>query len=173
MKYLVAMPSPASLATLAREKYLSLETFRRSGVGVRTPVWFATVPAEAPTGAPETFYVYAATSSGKAKRIRANRRVRIAACDSRGRITGPWFDARAAAAIPNRHEAGGGVAIGRGVTTVLVVSSPADRAGQKTGEMTSDAGLDKQAVGCACLTGSRACAGDGHEVAVEGLPDSE
>jgi PPOX class probable F420-dependent enzyme len=77
---------------LAGEKYLSLETFRKSGAGVRTPVWFAS--AEFDAGAWK-LYVYTTADSGKAKRIRRSAAVRIAACDMRGKPTGPWIDALA------------------------------------------------------------------------------
>jgi PPOX class probable F420-dependent enzyme len=69
---------------LENGKYLNLETYRRNGVGVRTPVWFA---------AAEKLYVYATADSGKAKRIRRNSAARIAPCDVRGNVTGPWTDA--------------------------------------------------------------------------------
>jgi PPOX class probable F420-dependent enzyme len=72
------------------EKYLSLETYRKAGQGVRTAVWFA---AGADAGSP--LYVYTLASSGKAKRIRRDGRVRIAPCDARGKVTGVWTDARA------------------------------------------------------------------------------
>ena len=76
---------------LAQGRYLSLESFRRSGAGVRTPIWFATAPGD---GA-RTLYVYSTADSGKAKRIRRDGRVRIAACDMRGAISGAWFEAQA------------------------------------------------------------------------------
>ena len=76
-------------AWFGRERYLSLETFRKTGVGVRTPVWFAAAPGEA------LVYVFAAANSGKAKRLRRNDRVRIAPCDARGRVTGGWIDGQA------------------------------------------------------------------------------
>ncbi len=69
------------------EKYINLETFKRDGTGVRTPVWFA-----ADNG---TLFVYAQADSGKVKRIRRDGAVRIAACDMRGKITGDWRDAEA------------------------------------------------------------------------------
>ena len=88
----------AAFVAFQKHKYLSLETFRKSGVGVRTPVWFA---GEAPTeaagsaqGVPEALYVYSTADSGKAKRIRNNGRARIAPCDMRGRLLGDWIDAR-------------------------------------------------------------------------------
>lgn len=70
------------------QKYLNLESFRHSGASVRTPLWFAT----APDG---TLFVYTLATSGKAKRIRRSSTVRIAPCDMRGQVTGPWFDASA------------------------------------------------------------------------------
>ncbi len=76
-------------AAFNNQKYLSLETFRRSGVGVRTPIWFAS-----DTGT-STVYAYTTADAGKTKRIRANGAVKIAPCDVRGKITGAWTDARA------------------------------------------------------------------------------
>jgi uncharacterized protein len=75
-----------------RHKYLNLESFRKNGLGVRTPVWFA---ADPPSGAPQKLYVYSEADSGKAKRIRHNSQVRVAPCDMRGRLLGDWVDGRA------------------------------------------------------------------------------
>jgi uncharacterized protein len=77
-------------ATFSGKRYLSLETFRKSGEGVRTPVWFA--EDEGDTG---VLYVYTIGNTGKIKRIRNNPRVRIAHCDARGNVRGEWVDARA------------------------------------------------------------------------------
>jgi len=82
---------PDAIGQFAKVKYLSLETFRKTGVGVRTPVWFAEDPSRQPT----TFYVYTLPDSGKAKRIRNNPKVRIAPCTMRGGLRGAWVDARA------------------------------------------------------------------------------
>ena len=71
---------------------LNLETFRRSGAGVRTPVWFASAPSA--DGAMR-LYVYSAAEAGKVKRIRHNNVVRIAPCSASGTITGAWMEARA------------------------------------------------------------------------------
>jgi len=68
-------------------KYLSLETFKRDGSGVKTPVWFAE------NG--DTIYVYTLTDTWKVKRIRNNPRARIAPCDMRGNVKGEWVEARA------------------------------------------------------------------------------
>jgi PPOX class probable F420-dependent enzyme len=81
---------PDAVGQFAKAKYLSLETFRKTSVGVRTPVWFAEDPAQ-----PATFYVYTLPDSGKAKRIRNNPKVRIAPCNMRGDLRGAWVDAHA------------------------------------------------------------------------------
>ena len=83
---------PDDLAQFADSKYLSLETFRKTGAGVRTPVWFAEAPS---SQAHATFYVYTLPDSGKVKRIRNNPSVRIAPCNMRGDVRGEWVGARA------------------------------------------------------------------------------
>lgn len=69
------------------EKYLNLETFRKSGAGVKTPVWFAELDG--------VLYIYTLADSGKAKRLRNNPRVRAAPCDIRGNVHGDWADGEA------------------------------------------------------------------------------
>jgi PPOX class probable F420-dependent enzyme len=71
----------------AKEKYVSLATYRRNGVEVKTPVWIAQVA--------ERYYVFSAGDAGKVKRIRATPRVRLAACDVRGNVRSLWIEARA------------------------------------------------------------------------------
>jgi PPOX class probable F420-dependent enzyme len=78
---------PDAIAQFAKAKYLNLETFRKTGVGVRTPVWFAQQR--------NTFYVSTPPDFGKAKRIRNNPKVRVAPCDMRGNLKGAWVDVRA------------------------------------------------------------------------------
>ncbi len=80
---------PDAFSQFASAKYLSLETFRKSGVGVRTPVWFAQLP-----GRP-IFYLYSEADAGKVKRIRNNPEVRVAPCNFRGKVTGEWVHGRA------------------------------------------------------------------------------
>lgn len=81
---------PDAVSQFAAAKYISLETFRKTGVGVRTPVWFAADPA-----APTDFFVYCEADSGKVKRIRNNAHVRVAPCDIRGNLRGAWVEAQA------------------------------------------------------------------------------
>jgi PPOX class probable F420-dependent enzyme len=79
----------------AAQKYLNLETFKKSGGGVRTPIWFVADPSKNLAAADARLYVYTNAETGKVKRIRNNGRVRIAPCDMRGNVTGEWLEARA------------------------------------------------------------------------------
>jgi PPOX class probable F420-dependent enzyme len=69
------------------QKYISLSTFRKTGVAVPTPVWFGERD--------DKLYVKTRSDSGKYKRIRNNPQVRIAPCTIRGKVTGPEFAATA------------------------------------------------------------------------------
>lgn len=71
----------------AEERYVSLETYRRSGKEVRTPVWIAK--------AEDCYYVFSEGKAGKVKRIRANGKARFAACTSRGDIRSDWLESKA------------------------------------------------------------------------------
>jgi PPOX class probable F420-dependent enzyme len=73
-----------------REDYISLATFRKTGVAVETAVWFAADP-----GDDRLLWVYTNGKAGKVKRIRANGRARVAACDVRGSVRGDWVEAEA------------------------------------------------------------------------------
>ncbi len=59
------------------QRFLRLSTFRRSGEGVPTTVWFALVKGRA--------YVFTAADSGKAKRIRNNPHVTLTPSNFRGK----------------------------------------------------------------------------------------
>jgi hypothetical protein len=87
---------PDAITQFANAKYLNLETFRKSRIGVRTPVWFAQAPTQSDTvSGPTVFYVYSEADAGKVKRIRNNPKVRVAPCTFRGNLRGAWVDARA------------------------------------------------------------------------------
>jgi PPOX class probable F420-dependent enzyme len=77
----------STLAQFEDQNYLSLETFKKNGQGVKTPVWFVLHK--------NAFYVYTEADSWKVKRIRNNPRVRVAVCNVRGDIRGPWLEATA------------------------------------------------------------------------------
>jgi PPOX class probable F420-dependent enzyme len=88
--------SPTSgFASFEKGKCLSLETFRKNGDAVRTPVWFAVEPASPAISTPAKLYIYTVDNTGKVKRIRNNASARIAPCDMRGNVSGDWIDARA------------------------------------------------------------------------------
>jgi PPOX class probable F420-dependent enzyme len=81
-------------AAFRDHKYLSLETFKKSGEGVKTPVWFAADPRTDLSGDEARLYIYTIGNTGKVKRIRNNPRVKIAPCAMRGDILGEWISAR-------------------------------------------------------------------------------
>lgn len=76
-----------SLAELGNETYVSLETFRKNGTGVKTSVWVTS----------ENGRLYAMTEANawKVKRINNNSQVRLAKSDARGNVQGEWMDAQA------------------------------------------------------------------------------
>jgi PPOX class probable F420-dependent enzyme len=79
------------LSNLAGEKYINLETYRKDGREVRTPVWFV----ESGSGDGSILYVRTSEDTGKYKRIRNNPSVQIAPCDIRGSIKGKWVKGEA------------------------------------------------------------------------------
>lgn len=74
-------------ADLARARYLSLATFRKTGAEVRTPIWFAVLHESQEDHA---LWVMTGGDSGKVKRLRNDPRVRVAPSDVRGIVSGPW-----------------------------------------------------------------------------------
>ena len=80
------MAAARASKTLEKESYISLATFRRSGVAVETPVWFAILDGK--------LYVVTDGTSAKVKRLRATKRVRVAPCNVRGGVTGEWVDGK-------------------------------------------------------------------------------
>lgn len=71
------------LDTFHGEKYASMVTFRKSGAGVATPIWFAEGNRK--------LYVMTRSDSGKFKRLRNRPEARMAPCTMRGKVTGPSF----------------------------------------------------------------------------------
>jgi len=69
---------------LADEPYINLETFKRDGNGVKTPVWAAPLDGK--------LVVMSAGDAYKVKRLRRDARARAAACDMRGNVHGPWLE---------------------------------------------------------------------------------
>ena len=75
------------LTQFANQKYLNMETYRKTGKPVATPLWFAEENG--------TLYIYSLANAGKVKRIRNNPKVRIVPCDVRGKPKGEWVEAKA------------------------------------------------------------------------------
>jgi len=69
---------------LAKARYVNLETFRKNGTGVQTPVWAA------PDG--DQLVVFTNGDSYTVKRLRRNSSLRIAECNVRGGLKGPWHE---------------------------------------------------------------------------------
>jgi PPOX class probable F420-dependent enzyme len=82
-------------AAFRDHKYISLETFKKSGEGIKTPVWFAADPAVDLSGDAALLYIYTIGNTGKVKRIRNNGRVKIAPCTIKGVPLGAPVDANA------------------------------------------------------------------------------
>ncbi len=78
------MPIPAEIHG---QRYISLATFRKTGVAVYTPIWFAEEGGK--------LYFMTNSKLGKVKRLRNNPQVKIAPCTIRGKITGPEFSGTA------------------------------------------------------------------------------
>jgi len=75
------------LAQFTGKKYLNLETYRKTGAAVRTPLWFAEEEG--------VLYIYSLADSGKVKRIRNDPQVRVVPSTMRGAPQGEWVEARA------------------------------------------------------------------------------
>jgi uncharacterized protein len=89
------MSDANNFAALDKRDFLNLETFRKNGDGVRTPVWFAADPATDIRSRGAKLYIYTIENTGKVKRVRNNPRVRIAPCNRTGGLKGDWIEARA------------------------------------------------------------------------------
>jgi uncharacterized protein len=70
-----------------RQNYLSLETYRRNGKAVLTPVWFLQKNG--------SFYIRTLANAGKVKRIRFDHKVRFAPCNEKGDISSDWLTGQA------------------------------------------------------------------------------
>ena len=82
-------------SAIRNHKYISLTTFRKSGTGVATPVWFGEDG--------DRLYVMTRSDMGKTKRIRNNAQVMVAPCTIRGKVTGPQVTAAARILPPEEH----------------------------------------------------------------------
>jgi len=79
--------SSDSLAELQDHNYINLETYRKSGLAVRTPVWFVIFD--------DQIFIVTTKDTGKVKRIKNNTDVKIMPCGIRGEPKGEWIPAKA------------------------------------------------------------------------------
>src|SRR4051794_36188766 len=78
-------------------QYINLLSFKRDGGGVETPVWVAPLDGK--------LVVFTNVDSYKVKRVRRNPKVRVARCDARGKLLGPWLEATCAIVSDPSHQA--------------------------------------------------------------------
>ena len=69
------------------QKYINLETYKKDGTPIRTPVWFVIDN--------DLIYVITRNSTGKVKRLRNNHDVRITPCSFKGKPKDEWVTAKA------------------------------------------------------------------------------
>jgi PPOX class probable F420-dependent enzyme len=69
------------------QQYMNVETVRKSGAVVKTPVWFLQDG--------DALYFQTEDDSGKVKRIRNNPQVRVTPCKMDGAVTGNWVSGAA------------------------------------------------------------------------------
>ncbi len=68
-------------------RFINFSSYRKSGVAVDTPVWFAECNG--------SLYLFSAGNAGKVKRLRNSSRSRVASCNAWGKLRGPWLPATA------------------------------------------------------------------------------
>jgi hypothetical protein len=71
-----------NLETFEKAKYINIQTFKKNGQPISTPVWFIIKDNK--------IFFRTGHKSGKIKRIRNNNNVKFALCDIRGKIKGEW-----------------------------------------------------------------------------------
>ena len=69
------------------QKYINLETYKKDGTPVRTPVWFVIDN--------DIIYVITRESTGKVKRLKNNHDVRIVLCSFKGEPKNEWIKGKA------------------------------------------------------------------------------
>ncbi len=77
--------------SLVGQQYMNLTTYRKTGVAMVTPVWFA---LDSDKGR-ERIVMITAPIAGKLKRIRNNPKVEVGPSNGRGKPLGPTITARA------------------------------------------------------------------------------
>lgn len=79
--------SSEKLAMFEDQKYISLETFKKDGHGVKTPVWFVMHDG--------IIYVTTMDSSWKVKRLKNTQLVRVVPSNFKGKPKKEWIEGQA------------------------------------------------------------------------------
>ncbi len=79
--------SSEKLAIFEGQKYICLETYKKNGQGVKTPVWFVISNG--------IIYIATSESSGKVKRLNHNKSVKISPSNFKGEPKGEWVEGQA------------------------------------------------------------------------------
>ena len=87
---------PDWASMLSGYQYIKLETYRKSGQAVATPVWF--------TMDGDKVFVVTRSGTGKVKRLRNNQKVRVVPSGMRGEPKGEWADGEARFTTPEEFE---------------------------------------------------------------------
>jgi len=69
------------------QKYINLETYKKDGTPIRTPVWFVIDN--------DLIYIITRESTGKVKRFKNNQDVRIVPCSFKGESKNEWVKGKA------------------------------------------------------------------------------
>lgn len=79
--------SSDQLTSFLDKKYVNLETYRKSGEAVKTPVWFVISNG--------IIYVVTSSNTGKIKRLKHSDKIRVTPCDFNGKPLGNWIAGKA------------------------------------------------------------------------------
>jgi len=71
------------LSLFLDQKYVNLETYKKDGTPVRTPVWFMIDG--------DIVYVVTREKTGKVKRLKNNQNIRIVPCSFKGKPESVWI----------------------------------------------------------------------------------
>ena len=72
------------LSPFLDQKYINLETYKKDGTPIRTPVWFMIDN--------EVIYIITREKTGKVKRLKNNQNIRIVPCSFKGESKNEWIN---------------------------------------------------------------------------------
>ena len=73
----------SKISQLFAQKYINLETYKKDGTPIRTPVWFVIDN--------DVIYVITRENTGKVKRLKNNQNIQIATCSFKGKPKSEWM----------------------------------------------------------------------------------